>query len=61
MVTGVQLSENLINHLDPEKLTDYIILESKMTPMQIMHKFVISGKSSYDWTDKNDIIDFCLH
>ena len=39
-------------------LTEYIVLESKDTTMQIMHEFVTSGKSSFDWTDKNDIIDF---
>lgn len=39
-------------------LTEYIVLESKDTAMQIMHEFVTSGKSTYDWTDKNDIIDF---
>lgn len=39
-------------------LTEYIVLESKDTAMQIMHEFVTSGKSSFDWTDKNDIIDF---
>ena len=39
-------------------LTEYIVYESKMTPMQIMHEFVTSGKSPFDWTDKNDIIDF---
>ena len=39
-------------------LTEYIVSESKMTPMQIMHEFVTYGKSSFDWTDKNDIIDF---
>ena len=41
-------------------LTEYIISEAKVTTMQIMHKFVTSGKSSFDWTDKNDIIDFCF-
>ena len=41
-------------------LTEYIVLESKDTAMQIMHEFVTSGKSSFDWTDKNDIIDFCF-
>lgn len=39
-------------------LTEYIVLESKDTTMQIMHEFVTSGKSTFDWTDKNDIIDF---
>lgn len=39
-------------------LTEYIVLESKDTAMQIMHEFVTSGKSSFDWTDKNGIIDF---
>ena len=39
-------------------LTEYIVLESKDTAMQIMHEFVTSGKSPFDWTDKNDIIDF---
>lgn len=41
-------------------LTEYIISEAKVTTMQIMHEFVTSGKSMYDWTDKNDIIDFCF-
>ena len=39
-------------------LTDYIISEAKVTTMQIMHEFITSGKSSFDWTDKHDIIDF---
>ena len=39
-------------------LTEYIISEAKVTTMQLMHEFVTSGKSSFDWTDKNDIIDF---
>ena len=39
-------------------LTEYIVLESKDTAMQIMHEFVTSSKSPFDWTDKNDIIDF---
>lgn len=39
-------------------LTEYIISEAKVTTMQIMHEFITSGKSSFDWTDKNDIIDF---
>ena len=39
-------------------LTEYIVSEAKVTTMQIMHEFVTSGKSSFDWTDKNDIIDF---
>lgn len=41
-------------------LTDYIISEAKVTTMQIMHEFITSGKSSFDWTDKHDIIDFCF-
>lgn len=41
-------------------LTDYIVSESKMTPMQIMHEFVTYGKSTFDWTNKEDIIDFCF-
>ena len=41
-------------------LTEYIISEAKVTTMQIMHEFITSGKSSFDWTDKNDIIDFCF-
>ncbi len=39
-------------------LTEYLVLESKDTAMQLMHEFVTSGKSPFDWTDKNDIIDF---
>ena len=39
-------------------LTEYIVLEAKVTTMQIIHEFITSGKSSFDWTDKNDIIDF---
>ena len=39
-------------------LTEYIVSEAKVTTMQLMHEFVTSGKSSFDWTDKNDIIDF---
>ena len=39
-------------------LTEYIVSEGKVTTMQIIHEFVRSGKSSFDWTDKNDIIDF---
>lgn len=39
-------------------LTEYIVSEAKVTTMQIIHEFVRSGKSSFDWTDKNDIIDF---
>lgn len=39
-------------------LTEFIVSEAKVTTMQIMHEFVTSGKSSFDWTDKNDIIDF---
>ena len=39
-------------------LTEYIVSEAKVTTMQIMHEFITSGKSSFDWTDKNDIIDF---
>ena len=41
-------------------LTEYIVSEAKVTTMQIMHEFITSGKSSFDWTDKNDIIDFCF-
>ena len=41
-------------------LTEYLISEAKVTTMQIMHEFITSGKSSFDWTDKNDIIDFCF-
>ena len=41
-------------------LTEYIISEAKVTTMQIMHEFITSGKSSFDWTDKSDIIDFCF-
>lgn len=39
-------------------LTEYIVLESKDTAMQIMHEFVTSDKSGFDWTNKDDIIDF---
>lgn len=39
-------------------LKEYIVLESKDTAMQIMHEFVTYGKSTYDWTNKEDIIDF---
>lgn len=39
-------------------LTEYIVLESKDTAMQIMHEFVTSGKSSFDWTNKEDIFEF---
>lgn len=28
--------------------------------MQIMHEFVTYGKSTFDWTNKEDIIDFCF-
>ena len=41
-------------------LTEYIVFESNMTPMQIMHEFVTYGKSTFDWTNKEDIIDFCF-
>ena len=41
-------------------LTEYIISEAKVTTMQIMHEFITSGKSSFDWTNKEDIIDFCF-
>lgn len=39
-------------------LTDYIVSESKMTSMQIMHEFVTTSKSTYDWTNKDDIFEF---
>ena len=39
-------------------LTEYLVSESKDTAMQIMHEFVTYGKSTFDWTNKEDIIDF---
>lgn len=41
-------------------LTEFIVSEAKVTTMQLVHEFVTSGKSSFDWTDKNDIDDFLL-
>lgn len=39
-------------------LTEYIISEAKVTTTQIMHEFVTSGKSPFDWTNEEDIFDF---
>lgn len=39
-------------------LSEYIVSESKDTAMQLIHEFVTYGKSTYDWTNKEDIFEF---
>lgn len=38
--------------------SEYIVSEAKVTTTQLMHEFVTSGKSTFDWTDREDVIDF---